>query len=267
MLNSVDRQYHELMARILREGEQTDDRTGVGTIALFGNQMRFNLKEGFPLITTKKVYFKGVAGELLWFLQGNTNVRWLQQNNIHIWDEWADENGNLGAVYGRQWRNLNGQGVDQIANVIHQLKTNPTSRRIIVSAWNPAELHKAALPPCHNYFQFRVNNRNELSCFFLMRSWDVFLGAPFNIASYALLTHMIAQVCGMGVNELVAASVDTHLYLNHFEQVQTQLSRSSYELPQLWLNPDITEIDDFTLGDIKVLNYQSRPAIKAPVAV
>jgi len=267
MLNSVDAQYHKLIEEILNEGEATDDRTGVGTIACFGKEVRFNLKEGFPLLTTKKVYWKGVVGELLWFLDGNTNVNWLQSNKIYIWDEWADENGDLGAVYGRQWRNFNGQGIDQIAETIYQLKTNPNSRRIIVSAWNPAEIQKAALPPCHNYFQFRVNRNNELSCFFLMRSWDIFLGAPFNIASYALLTHMIAQVCGMGVNQLVGYGVDVHLYRNHMEQVQEQLLRSSFALPQLQLNPTVSDIDDFVFDDIKLVGYKSHPAISAPVAV
>lgn len=267
MLNSVDGQYHVLMQRILETGEQIDDRTGVGILSIFGNQMRFDLREGFPLITTKKVYFKGVLGELLWFLRGDTNVRWLQQNKIHIWDEWADENGNLGTIYGRQWRNYNGQGVDQIANVIYQIKTNPFSRRLIVSAWNPVEVNQMALPACHPYFQLRVNNRNELSCFFLMRSWDLFLGAPFNIASYALLTHMIAQVCNLNVGELVATSADTHLYLNHIEQVKEQLSRSSYALPQIELNPNITDIDNFGFDDVRIVNYQSHPAISAPVAV
>lgn len=267
MLNPVDYQYHSLLQQILDEGEETDDRTGVGTIACFGKEVRFDLKQGFPLLTTKKVYFKGVVGELLWFLQGNTNVGWLQANNIHIWDEWADENGDLGTIYGRQWRNFNGQGIDQIAKVIHQLQTNPTSRRIIVSAWNPAEIEQAALPPCHNYFQFRVNNNNELSCFFLMRSWDIFLGAPFNIASYAMLTHMIAQVCNMGVNQLVGYGVDAHLYLNHFDQVQEQLSRSSYPLPTIALNPSITDIDEFGFDDIQLIGYKAHPSIKAPVAV
>ena len=267
MLNSVDAQYHALMERILDEGEEVHDRTGVGTKSIFGNQMRFNLRERFPIITTKRVYFKGVLGELLWFLRGDTNVRWLQQQKIHIWDEWADKNGDLGTIYGRQWRNYNGQGVDQITNVIHQIKTNPSSRRLIVSAWNPVEVNQMALPACHPYFQFRVNSNNELSCFFLMRSWDVFLGAPFNIASYALLTHMVAQVCDLDVGELVAASVDTHLYLNHMEQVQEQLSRSSFALPKLELNFNVTNIDDFNFNDVRLINYQSHPAISAPVAV
>ena len=266
-LNPVDYQYHMLLHRIMMEGEQTDDRTGVGTIAIFGNQMRFNLRQGFPVLTTKKVFFKGVLGELLWFLRGDTNVGYLQSHGIHIWDEWADESGDLGKIYGRQWRNYNGQGVDQIGRAIHQIKTTPASRRIIVSAWNPVEVGEMSLPACHPYFQFRVNRRNELSCFFLMRSWDVFLGAPFNIASYAMLTHMIAQVCGLKVGDLVAASVDTHLYINHFEQVKTQLSRTSFELPTIQLNPDISDIDDFDFGDVQLVGYNSHPSIKAPVAV
>lgn len=262
--------YKNLLQEILNKGQKREDRTGVGTIGIFGHQMRFNLEEGFPLLTTKKLYTKAIFVELLWFLRGLTNVKWLQDRGCTIWDEWADTNGELGPVYGKQWRSWaapNGESIDQIAKLIDGLKNNPFSRRHIVSAWNPADVDDMALPPCHCLFQFYVTPDYKLSCQLYQRSADVFLGVPFNIASYALLTHMVAQVCGLKVGEFVHTFGDAHIYLNHLEQVDLQLSREPFAVPKLWLNPEIKEIDAFELEDIKILDYQSHPTIKAPIAV
>lgn len=263
------KQYLDLMRFVRDHGVTKSDRTGTGTKSIFGYQMRFNLSEGFPLVTTKKVHLKSIVYELLWFLQGSTNVRYLQEHGVSIWDEWADENGELGPVYGSQWRSWptpEGGHIDQIAEVLKQLKHNPDSRRIIVSAWNVAEVNKMALPPCHTMFQFYVAE-GKLSCQLYQRSADIFLGVPFNIASYALLTHMMAQVCDLQVGDFVHTLGDAHLYLNHKEQVETQLSREPYPLPTLQLNPAVKDLFAFQYEDIQVLNYQSHPAIKAPVAV
>ena len=261
--------YHQLLEQIIQTGVRKDDRTGTGTLSLFGPQLRMNLNEGFPLLTTKKVHFKSVAYELLWFITGSTNVRFLQENGVSIWDEWADAEGELGPVYGKQWRQWtkpDGSVVDQLAEVVEQLRRNPDSRRLLVSAWNVADIPSMALPPCHAFFQFYVAD-NKLSCQLYQRSADVFLGVPFNIASYALLTHMLAQVCGLGVGDFVHTLGDAHLYLNHLEQVELQLSRSCFPLPTLKLNPEIHDIRDFKYSDIEVVNYQHHPGIKAPVAV
>jgi thymidylate synthase len=262
-------QYHDLLNHILTHGTEKTDRTGTGTISVFGYQMRFNLADGFPMVTTKKVHWKSIVHELLWFLMGDTNIAYLKENKVSIWDEWADENGNLGPVYGYQWRNWpDGKGgtIDQLAEVVKTLKSNPDSRRIMVSAWNVADIPQMKLPPCHALFQFYVAN-GKLSCQLYQRSADVFLGVPFNIASYALLTQMVAQVCGLGLGEFIWTGGDTHIYSNHLEQVKEQLSRTFYPLPQLKLNPEITDIFSFTYQDIELVNYQSHPAIKAPVAV
>jgi thymidylate synthase len=262
-------QYHQLLQHILDTGVQKSDRTGTGTISTFGYQMRFNLQEGFPLVTTKKVHMKSIIHELLWFLKGETNVAYLKENGVSIWDEWADENGELGPVYGKQWRSWEGPGeevIDQISDVISQIKKNPDSRRLIVSAWNVADLPKMALMPCHTLFQFYVAE-NKLSCQLYQRSADVFLGVPFNIASYALLTMMVAQVCDLAPGDFIHTFGDVHIYNNHLEQVKLQLSRTPYPLPTLKLNPEVKNIFDFTYEDFTLENYQSHPAIKAPVAV
>ncbi len=262
-------QYHDLLRHILENGVKKEDRTGTGTLSVFGYQMRFNLAEGFPLLTTKKVHTKSIIHELLWFLKGDTNIAYLKENGVSIWNEWADENGNLGPVYGKQWRSwegANGEVIDQITEVIKQIKTNPDSRRMMVSAWNPADISKMKLPPCHALFQFYVAN-NKLSCQLYQRSADVFLGVPFNIASYALLTEMIASVCGLDIGEFVWTGGDTHLYINHLEQANLQLSRSFRPLPTLQINQNVKDIFAFSYDDISIQNYDSHPAIKAPVAV
>jgi thymidylate synthase len=263
------RQYLDLLELVLKAGTRKDDRTGTGTLSIFGHQMRFDLTAGFPAVTTKKLHLKSVVGELIWFLQGSTNVRWLQDRGITIWDEWADENGELGPVYGSQWRSWptpDGGHIDQIARVVDSIRDNPDSRRHIVSAWNVAEVDQMALPPCHTMFQFYVAE-GRLSCQLYQRSADVFLGVPFNIASYALLTHMVAQVTGLEVGDFVHTLGDAHLYLNHVEQAELQLSRTPRQLPRLRLNPDRTELADFEISDVELLDYDPHPAIKAPIAV
>lgn len=263
------KQYLDLLNNVLESGNLKGDRTGTGTKSIFGYQMRFNLQEGFPLVTTKKLHLRSIIHELLWFLQGNTNIDYLQQNKVSIWDEWADENGDLGPVYGKQWRaweTKDGKVIDQISELIEQIKTNPNSRRLLVSAWNVGDVDKMALPPCHVLFQFYVAN-NKLSCQLYQRSADIFLGVPFNIASYAILTHMIAQVCNLEVGDFVHTIGDAHLYTNHFDQARLQLSRSPYPLPQLKLNKEIKNIFDFRFEDIEIINYQSHPTIKAPIAI
>lgn len=272
-------QYHQLLQHILDNGNQKGDRTGTGTISVFGHQIRFNLKDGFPLVTTKKVHLKSIIHELLWLLKGDTNIAYLKENNVKIWDEWADENGDLGPIYGHQWRNWNSEGLDQIKEVIETLKTNPNSRRMLVSAWNPSVLpdtsvsfsenvanNKAALPPCHAFFQFYVAD-NQLSCQLYQRSADVFLGVPFNIASYALLTMMVAQVTGLEFGDFIHTFGDVHIYNNHIEQVKLQLSREPRPLPTMVLNPEIKNIFDFRYEDFKLINYDPHPAIKGEVSV
>jgi len=263
------KQYLELMGHILEKGVKKEDRTGTGTLSVFGYQMRFNLANGFPLVTTKKVHLKSILHELLWFLKGDTNIAYLKENGVSIWDEWADENGNLGPVYGSQWRSWptpDGRHIDQITQVVNQLKNNPDSRRIIVSAWNVAEIEYMKLPPCHAFYQFYVAE-GKLSCQLYQRSADVFLGVPFNIASYALLVLMMAQVTGLEPGEFIWTGGDTHLYLNHLEQAQLQLTREPRELPVMKLNPAVKDIFDFTFADFELENYHPHPAIKAPVAV
>ncbi len=263
------RAYLDLLRRVLDEGVRKDDRTGTGTLSVFGHQMRFDLAEGFPLVTTKKLHLRSIIHELLWFLKGDTNVRYLQENKVTIWDEWADENGDLGPVYGKQWRaweGADGRTVDQIAWVVDEIRRNPDSRRLVVSAWNPAELDRMALAPCHCLFQFHVAN-GRLSCQLYQRSADVFLGVPFNIASYALLTHMMAQVTGLVPGDFVHSFGDAHLYLNHLDQAREQLSREPRPLPRLVLNPAVRSIFDFAFEDILIEGSDPHPAIKAPVAV
>ena len=263
------KQYLDLLREIRDNGVTKTDRTGVGTKSIFGHQMRFNLQDGFPLLTTKKVFLKGIIYELLWFLKGDTNIKFLTDNNVHIWDEWADENGDLGYVYGKQWRSwetTDGRVIDQISQVVDLIKNHPDSRRILVTAWNPAEIDKMALPPCHCLFQFYVAD-GKLSCQLYQRSADTFLGVPFNIASYALLTMMLAQVCGLEPGEFIHTTGDTHIYLNHLEQVNEQLSREPRPLPKMIINPDVKSIFDFKYEDFQLEGYDPYPAIKAPVAV
>lgn len=262
-------QYLNLLSHILENGTDKNDRTGTGTRSVFGYQMRFDLSQGFPLVTTKKTHLKSIIHELLWFLKGETNIAYLKENNVSIWDEWADAQGDLGPVYGKQWRSwegANGVVVDQVADLIHQIRTNPDSRRLIISAWNVADLPKMKLMPCHCLFQFYVAD-GKLSCQLYQRSADVFLGVPFNIASYALLTMMIAQVCGLQYGDFVHSFGDVHLYNNHFEQARLQLSRSPFPLPEMKINPSVKNIFDFKYEDFELINYQSHPGIKAPVAV
>ncbi|SFE94572.1 thymidylate synthase [Alteribacillus iranensis] len=262
-------QYLNLCKHILENGSEKNDRTGTGTISTFGWQMRFNLEDGFPLLTTKKLHVRSIIHELLWFLQGDTNIKYLQDNKVRIWNEWADENGDLGPVYGKQWRSwegADGTTVDQISDVIHEIKTNPDSRRLIVSAWNAAEIKDMALAPCHCLFQFYVND-GKLSLQLYQRSADVFLGVPFNIASYALLTKMIAQVCGLRAHEFVHTFGDAHIYLNHIEQVKQQIKRTPRSLPEMKINEDITSIFDFTINDFELVGYDPHPHIKGEVSV
>lgn len=263
------KQYLDLLNRILTEGTVKTDRTGTGTKSIFGHQMRFNMADGFPVLTTKKLHLKSIIHELLWFLQGDTNVRYLQENGVRIWNEWADENGDLGPVYGHQWRSwpdYNGETIDQIQKVVEQIKHNPDSRRMIVSAWNVAEVNKMALPPCHTLFQFYVAD-GKLSLQLYQRSADTFLGVPFNIASYALLLQMMAQVCNLKVGDFVHTTGDTHLYLNHIEQAQLQLTRTPRKLPIMKINPDIKDIFSFRYEDFKLVGYDPLPHIKAEVSV
>ena len=292
------KQYLDLCKKILNEGHWKDDRTGTGTYSIFGYQMRFNLEEGFPLLTTKKVFLRGIIHELLWFINGDTNIKYLVDNNVHIWDDWAYKDyknskdyqgetieefaekikdspvdsefvktyGDLHKIYGYQWRNFNGEGVDQLANLIEQIKTNPNSRRLIISAWNPCEVDQMALPPCHSFMQFYVID-GKLSCQLYQRSADVFLGVPFNIASYALFTMMIAQVCGLGVGEFIHTLGDAHIYSNHVEQIKLQLSRDTRPLPKMKINPNVKSIFDFNIEDFELEGYNPHKAIKGAVAV
>ncbi|WP_108424347.1 thymidylate synthase [Flagellimonas amoyensis] len=273
------KQYHDLLKHVLEHGNQKGDRTGTGTLSVFGYQMRFDLSEGFPMVTTKKLHLKSIVHELLWFLKGDTNIQYLQENGVRIWNEWADDNGDLGPVYGHQWRNWNSEEIDQIKEVIETLKHNPNSRRMLVSAWNPSVLPdtsvsfaenvangKAALPPCHAFFQFYVAN-GKLSCQLYQRSADIFLGVPFNIASYALFTLMMAQVCGYQPGEFIHTFGDAHIYNNHMEQVELQLSRDPRPLPTMKINPNVKDIFDFTFDDFELLNYDPHPHIKGVVAV
>ena len=263
------RQYLDILDRILKEGVEKGDRTGTGTLSIFGTQSRYNLEEGFPLLTTKKLYLKGIIYELLWFLKGDTNIKFLQDNNVHIWDEWADENGELGPVYGHQWRSwpdYNGEAIDQIQYVLDQIKNNPNSRRMIVSAWNVAEVNKMALPPCHTMFQFYVAE-GRLSCQLYQRSADIFLGVPFNIASYALLLMMVAHVTGLEPGEFIHTFGDAHIYRNHFDQIREQLSREPRPLPRMVLNPEVKSIFDYKYEDFTLEGYDPWPAIKGVVSV
>lgn len=292
------KQYLDLCRKVLEEGTYKDDRTGTGTYSIFGYQARYNLEEGFPLVTTKKVFLRGIIHELLWFISGDTNIKYLVDNNVHIWDDWAYEKfkksedyngetmqeftdkikcfdkvsnfvktyGELGPVYGAQWRNFNEEGIDQLANLIDQIKTNPNSRRLIISAWNPCEVDKMALPPCHSFMQFYVVN-GKLSCQLYQRSADIFLGVPFNIASYSLFTMMIAQVCGLGVGEFVHTMGDAHIYKNHVDQIKLQLSREPKKLPTMKINPNVKSIFDFKIEDFELENYECWPRIKGEVAV
>ena len=263
------RQYHDLMRRVLDTGTKKEDRTCTGTISVFGHQMRFDLSKGFPLVTTKKCHLKSIIHELLWFISGDTNIKYLKDNGVRIWDEWADENGDLGPVYGEQWRSwktADGETIDQLSNVIEQIKTNPDSRRLLVVAYNPGVVDQMALPPCHAFFQFYVAD-GKLSCQLYQRSADIFLGVPFNIASYALLTMMIAQVTGLKPGEFIHTLGDAHLYSNHLDQAREQLSREPFPLPEMHLNPDINNIFNFKFEDFELVGYEAHPHIKAPVAV
>jgi thymidylate synthase len=263
------KQYLELCKHVLENGVKKQDRTGTGTISTFGYQMRFDLQEGFPLVTTKKLHLKSIIHELLWFLQGDTNIKYLQENGVRIWNEWADENGNLGPVYGHQWRSWTtstGETVDQISDLVNQIKTNPDSRRLIVNAWNVGDIDKMALPPCHCLFQFHVAD-GKLSCQLYQRSADVFLGVPFNIASYALLTMMVAQVCDLEPGEFIHTFGDAHIYLNHVEQVELQLTRQPHPLPTLKINPEKKDLFGFTYDDFELVNYEAHPHIKGVVSV
>ncbi len=273
------KQYHDLLKHVLEQGTQKGDRTGTGTLSVFGHQMRFDLSEGFPMVTTKKLHLKSIIYELLWFLKGDTNIGYLQEHGVRIWNEWADQKGDLGPVYGHQWRNWNSEEIDQVKEVIHSLKHNPNSRRMLVSAWNPSVLPdtsisfaenvakgKAALPPCHAFFQFYVAE-GKLSCQLYQRSADIFLGVPFNIASYALLTLMVAQVCGYKPGEFIHTFGDAHIYNNHMEQVQLQLGREPHPLPRMELNPEVRDIFEFEFEDFKLLDYDPHPHIKGAVAV
>lgn len=263
------KQYHDLLRHLLDNGVKKHDRTGTGTLSCFGYQMRFDLSEGFPLLTTKKLHVRSIIHELLWFLKGDTNIAYLKENGVSIWDEWADEQGNLGPVYGYQWRSWpgkNGESIDQISELLKQIKSNPDSRRLIVSAWNPADIPNMALPPCHCLFQFYVAE-GKLSCQLYQRSADTFLGVPFNIASYALFTLMLAQVCGLQPGEFIHSFGDVHLYLNHLEQAKLQLSRDFRPLPQMQLNPEVDDLFKFRYEDFQLLNYDPHPAIKAAVSV
>jgi len=268
-MNREERQYLELLAEVLEHGARKSDRTGTGTLSVFGRQLRFQLEPGFPLLTTKKLHLKSILYELLWFLRGDTNVRWLQERGVSIWDEWADENGELGPVYGHQWRHWRAPGggeVDQISNVVQSLKARPDSRRHIVSAWNPADVERMALPPCHALFQFYVAG-GRLSCQMYQRSADLFLGVPFNIASYALLTRMVAQVTGLAAGEFILTLGDAHLYLNHLEQAREQLGREPRAFPRMRLNPQVRELLEFRFEDFTLEAYEPHPAIRAPIAV
>jgi thymidylate synthase len=263
------KQYLDLMRQVRDHGHRKDDRTGTGTLSIFGHQMRFDLADGFPLVTTKKLHLRSIIYELLWFIRGDTNVRYLRDNKVTIWDEWADETGDLGPVYGAQWRSWparDGSAIDQLAGVISRIRSNPDSRRLIVTAWNPADVDRMALPPCHCLFQFYVAE-GRLSCQLYQRSADIFLGVPFNIASYALLTHMIAQVTGLKPGTFVHTLGDAHLYLNHLDQADEQMKRTPLPLPRLVIKRDVTSIDDFRFEDFEIVNYQSHPHIAAPVAV
>jgi thymidylate synthase len=263
------KQYLDLMRQVRDHGHRKDDRTGTGTLSIFGHQMRFDLADGFPLVTTKKLHLRSIIYELLWFIRGDTNVRYLRDNKVTIWDEWADETGDLGPVYGAQWRSWparDGSAIDQLADVISRIRSNPDSRRLIVTAWNPADVDRMALPPCHCLFQFYVAE-GRLSCQLYQRSADIFLGVPFNIASYALLTHMIAQVTGLKPGTFVHTLGDAHLYLNHLDQADEQMKRTPLPLPRLVIKRDVTSIDDFRFEDFEIVNYQSHPHIAAPVAV
>lgn len=263
------KQYQDLMALVLTKGQERSDRTGTGTIGIFGHQMRFDLQDGFPMITTKKIHLRSLIHEVLWFLKGDTNIKYLNDNGVSFWNEWADENGDLGPVYGHQWRSWptpSGESIDQISKVVEQIKTNPYSRRHLVVAYNPSDVDKMALPPCHAFFQFYVSN-GKLSCQLYQRSADIFLGVPFNIASYALLTHMVAQVCGLAPGEFIHTFGDAHLYKNHLDQARLQLTRDPRPLPKLLLNPAVKNIFDFKFEDFQLIDYDPHPHIKAEVSV
>lgn len=261
------KQYLDILRDIMENGQDADNRTGIYARKVFGRQMRFDLSKGFPLVTTKKTYLRAIIHELIWLISGNTNIKYLHDNNVTIWDEWADKNGDLGPVYGHQWRNFNSQGIDQIKDVIERIKKNPQDRRLIVTAWNPAQIDQMALPPCHCFFQFDVTPDGKLNCMLYQRSCDMFLGVPFNIASYSLLTMMIAQVCGLQPGEFVHTLGNAHIYSNHFEQVKLQLSREPYPLPTMKINPEVKDIDDFKFEDFELVDYQCHPTIKGDVAV